>query len=56
MRIGKPQLMFEKDVEGGWDVAPDDSKLLCVKEDAPPVLNQMHVVLNWFDELKRRAR
>ena len=56
VRIGKPQLMFEKDLNGGWDVAADDARLLCVKDDAPHVLDQMYLVLNWFDDLKRRAR
>jgi len=37
----------------GYDVAPDGRFLLVQPLHPDPPLNQIHVVLNWFDELRR---
>jgi serine/threonine-protein kinase len=58
-RAGKPALLFEgwfhnsNSVYGPYyDVAPDGEHFVLVQE-APPT--QIHVVLNWFEELKERV-
>lgn len=57
VRIGRPQLLFEKQHhEGGWDLAKDDQRLILVRDETPPTTNQMQIVLNWFSELERRVR
>jgi serine/threonine-protein kinase len=61
---GKPQVLFEGEyfmkrfpVMGpAFDVSPDGQRFLMVKEtDQAPSLTQINVVLNWFEELKRRV-
>jgi Tol biopolymer transport system component len=39
----------------GYDVAPDGRRFLVVREESQPeeLVTQIHVVLNWFEELKR---
>ena len=55
VRIGKPQLLFDKEVGNGWDLSLDDQRVLCVKAQSPATATEMQVVLNWFPELKRRS-
>jgi Tol biopolymer transport system component len=60
---GKPRLLFEGRYEpapvpiANYDVSPDGQRFLMVKpteqEQAAPT--QINVVLNWFEELKRRV-
>jgi hypothetical protein len=40
-----------------YDIAPDDKQFIGVFPVAPAsaVSNQIHFVLNWFEELKRRV-
>jgi serine/threonine-protein kinase len=56
---GKPKLLFEGDYlrygpRAFYDVSPDGQRFLMIKlgEQALAV-TQIHVVLNWFEELKR---
>jgi len=59
---GRPRLLFEGEYAlgggggAGYDVTPDGQRFLMLKageqEQAP---TQIHVVLNWFEELKRRV-
>jgi Tol biopolymer transport system component len=61
--VGKPRLLFEGPylpsplAPPNYDVSPDGQRFLMVKpaeqEQAPPT--QINVVLNWFEELKRRV-
>jgi serine/threonine-protein kinase len=56
--LGKPRMLFEGPYSNGYDVAPDGKRFLMVRSNAPPVAAatpQLHVVLNWFQELQRRA-
>jgi Tol biopolymer transport system component len=56
LRIGRPQLLFEKQHhEGGWDLSKDDQRLMLVQNETAPTTNQMQIVLNWFNELERRV-
>jgi eukaryotic-like serine/threonine-protein kinase len=60
---GKPRMLFEgryvlgQAITTNYDVSPDGQRFLMVKpaeqEQAPPT--QINVVLNWFEELKRRV-
>ncbi|MFI5181143.1 MAG: protein kinase [Thermoanaerobaculia bacterium] len=58
-RPGRPRTLFEGHYHGsdnGYDVAPDGQRFLMIKPDpaesGPPHVN---VVLNWFEEVKRRV-
>jgi len=60
---GKPKLLFEGQYEptlvsnANYDVSPDGQRFLMLKaserQEAAPT--QINVVLNWFEELKRRV-
>jgi eukaryotic-like serine/threonine-protein kinase len=51
---GTPKMLFEK--SGGYDVSADGKRFLMVRQGAPAgQSNQINVVLNWFEELRRRA-
>jgi Tol biopolymer transport system component len=52
----RPELLFEGEYQGEWDVAPDGQRFLMVKEEgAESAPKQINLVLNWFEELKARA-
>ena len=56
-RVGAPRLLFEGHYSAGYDVSPDGKRFLMLK---PPVAQsagpaQLHVVVNWFEELRRRV-
>jgi serine/threonine-protein kinase len=61
---GKPRQLFEGSyvraasgyVRANYDVSPDGQRFLMLKsaEQKPAPLTQIHVVLNWSDELNRR--
>ena len=61
---GKPQVLFEGQYERApnlrevdYDVTPDGQRFLMVKASQQAnAANQINVVLNWFEELKRRVR
>ena len=62
-RAGTPRLLFEgryvvsPTSVAAYDVASDGQRFLRVQPMHPdPPSNQIHVVLNWFEELKRRVR
>ncbi len=53
---GTPRLLFQGQYEPTYDVAPDGQRFLMIKagaQGAAPV--QLQLVLNWFEELKRRV-
>ena len=59
---GKPRTLFEGQYEptvftvANYDVSPDGQRFLMLKrsEKEAAVPTQVNIVLNWFDELKRR--
>jgi serine/threonine-protein kinase len=59
-RAGRPRILFEGRYSNRgfnpYDVAPDGTRFLMIKED-PAELGPAHVnvVLNWFEEVKRRV-
>jgi serine/threonine-protein kinase len=61
--VGKPKLLFEGPYEPTpatfpyYDVSPDGQRFLMLKpaESAETAPTQINVVLNWFEELKRRV-
>jgi serine/threonine-protein kinase len=62
-QAGSPRLLFEGDYtthnappEPNYDVSPDGQRFLMFKaQEEQHGLTQIHVVLNWFEELKRRV-
>jgi eukaryotic-like serine/threonine-protein kinase len=52
-RAGAPRTLFEK-VSSDYDVAPDGHRFLMLKPAAAET-SELHVIVNWFDELRRRA-
>jgi len=60
LTIGKPELLFEGDYAfagylADFDVTPDDRAFVMVRSEQSKSWVQLNVVLNWFDELKRRV-
>jgi Tol biopolymer transport system component len=55
--VGTPELLFEgQDFTNAWDVSPDGQRFLMVKPvEQQQAATQINVVLNWFEELKRRV-
>jgi eukaryotic-like serine/threonine-protein kinase len=50
--VSKPVLQFEAPIYGGFDVAPGGRFFSVVRDPTEPP-TPAHVVLNWFDELRR---
>jgi eukaryotic-like serine/threonine-protein kinase len=54
-RADAPHMLFEK-VSSDYDVAPDGRRFLMLKpDDRAEEMNQLHVILNWFEDLRRRV-
>ena len=58
-RAGKPTLLFEGSFQTragsttNYDVSADGQEFVMIRSEESPAPPQIHVVLNWFDELKR---
>ena len=59
---GRPELLFETDLSGrgtagirGFDVSADGQRLLMVRERSVSGGSAVHVVLDWFEELRSLA-
>jgi Tol biopolymer transport system component len=61
VRTGRPQVLFEGDYRGVssrppgyqyYDISPDGQRFVMIKESGQQE-GQIHVILNWFEELKR---
>jgi serine/threonine-protein kinase len=51
----RPEILFEGDYDG-WTIGPDGNRFLMVKDEtAASAPNHLNVVLNWLEDLKRRA-
>ncbi len=61
LRAGTPRVLFEESFLGpiwdvSYDVAAAGERLLMVKAgDTSAAPDRVHLVLNWFEELKRLA-
>jgi hypothetical protein len=55
--VGKPKFLFERNLSNGYDVTRDGKQFLVVKgqDPRPTTSDQLNVVVNWFEELRRRA-
>jgi Tol biopolymer transport system component len=55
-RSGSPEMLFTK-ASQDYDVAPDGKRFIMLKPAAAPEgsPSELHVILNWFDELRRRV-
>jgi Tol biopolymer transport system component len=52
---GTPKMLFEKSGLG-YDVSADGKRVLMLRRGGPSgQSNQINVVLNWFEELRRRG-
>jgi Tol biopolymer transport system component len=56
-RVGAPRLLFELHYGAGYDVSPDGKRFLMLKPPAAQNVGpaQLHIVVNWFEELRRRV-
>jgi hypothetical protein len=60
LRASRPQPLFEASYDDagvafrGYDITPD-GHFIMVRSERVSVATKMHVILNWFGELKRRA-
>ena len=62
-RAGTPRKLFEgpnyptNTARADYDISPDGERFLMLKEEQQQqgALTQIHVVLNWFEELRRRV-
>jgi tRNA A-37 threonylcarbamoyl transferase component Bud32 len=58
---GKPAVLFEADMLYSWarspnyDVTPDGSRFLMVRRSGPRRAERVHVITNWFDELRSKV-
>ncbi len=51
----RPELLFEGDY-GDWAIAPDGKRFLMIKDEATESApKHLNLVLNWFEDLRRRA-
>ena len=65
LAVGKPKRLFDAGWElgSGWDpaitasfaVMPDGERFLMVRYEPDAIPTRINVVLNWFDELRRRV-
>jgi Tol biopolymer transport system component/predicted Ser/Thr protein kinase len=62
-RAGTPRMLFEGRYAitypsgGGYDVSPDGQRFLMIKSVQPEAAStQMHFVLEWFEEVRRRMQ
>ena len=59
LAIGTPRIVFEGSYvsfPGGgnsYDVSPDARRFLMVRREQKTIPTRIHVVLNWFEDLKR---
>jgi hypothetical protein len=58
---GSPKVLFEGEYVppgslANYDISPDGQHFLMIQDATPAqALTQINVVLNWFEELKRRV-
>ena len=60
LRPGKPHVLFEGNYRSGgranYDVTRDGQRFLMIQPIAPPPITELQLVVNWFEELRARAR
>jgi len=56
-RAGTPKVLFQGNYGSSYDVAADGKRFLMIKPPgaAQASTDQVTVVLNWFEELRRRV-
>ena len=50
----RPEALFDAPWRGAWVVAPDGRFLMIRRSEAETSTREIRIVLNWFEELKRR--
>ncbi len=57
--MGRPRALFSGDFRqdatghASYDVSPDGQSFVMIQESRDEPLTEIHIVLNWFDELER---
>ncbi|HSF17430.1 MAG TPA: protein kinase, partial [Vicinamibacteria bacterium] len=51
--FGEPTRLFSGDFESGYDVSLDGRQFLMIQSEPTDVRPEIHVVLDWFEELER---
>jgi serine/threonine-protein kinase len=49
----RPRLLYEGRYQWNYDISPDGERFLMIREPETEPVTQLHVVFNWFEELKR---
>ena len=53
----RPRVLFEGTYNDGdgrsYDLSPDGQKFVMITREEEPPVSQLHVVQNWFEEVKR---
>ena len=52
-KAAQPRVLFEGSYYPGFDISPDGQRFLMIKMEMETESSPIHVVLNWFEELKR---
>ena len=50
---GPPTVLFERPNLLEYDVTPDGNRFLVIERNVESMPTEIHVVVNWFEELKR---
>ena len=50
---GPPTVLFESPNLLDYDVTPDGNRFLVIERNVESMPTEIHVVVNWFDELNR---
>ena len=53
LEVGPPRVLFERSNLLSYDVTPDGNRFLVIEREPTATPTQIHVVVNWFDELNR---
>jgi hypothetical protein len=57
----KPRVLFETPFDSagvlhaGYDTGPDGTSFVMIRTEKESTASEIHVILNWFEELKERA-
>jgi Tol biopolymer transport system component len=55
LKVGKPHIFLNGPYNWSFDIAPDNRKLLVLKNQPASAVSQVDVVLNWLENLKNAA-
>jgi hypothetical protein len=53
LRLGEARALFEGSYRESFDVSPDGKRFLMLKQGDAAGINELSIVVNWLEELKR---